>query len=70
MSLGHGGSLLKDLKVLKCTQKLKADTMLLTQDSYELHRMASKLEKWQGHFAQVSSISVELEDHVVSAVLE
>ena len=30
VSLGHNGSLLKDLKLLRCRQKLKADTTLFT----------------------------------------
>ena len=70
MSLGHGGSLLKDLKLLRCRQMLKADTMLFAQDGSELHSMANKLERRREHFEQVSSVLVELEESVVSAVLE
>ena len=33
ISHGHGGSLLKDMKLLKCKQKLKADAVLVAQDS-------------------------------------
>ena len=30
VKLGHGGSLLKDLKLLRCRKMLKANSMLLT----------------------------------------
>ena len=32
--------------------------------------MADKMERWREHFEQVSNVSVELEESVVSAVLE
>ena len=31
VSLGHGGSLLKDLQLLRCRQKLKADNVVHTR---------------------------------------
>ena len=68
VSLGHGGSLLKDLKLLRCRQKLKADATLFAQDGSELNSMADKFQRWREHFAEVSSVSVELEEGVVSAV--
>ena len=45
VSLGHGGSLLKDLKLLKHRQKLKADSVLLAQNGNRLHRVVEKLER-------------------------
>ena len=44
VSLGRGGSLLKDLNLLRCKQNLKADTALVAQDGLELHNPADKLE--------------------------
>ena len=55
---------------MRCRQKLKADTMLFTQDGSELYSITDKLERWWEHFEQVSNVSVELEESVVSAVLE
>lgn len=49
--LGHGGSLLKDLRLV---QKLKASTSLLSQDGMQLSSIADKIERWWEHFAQVS----------------
>ena len=62
VSLGDCGLLLKDLKLLRCRQNLKTDTMLFAQDGSKLHSFADKLDRWQEHFAQVSSVSVELEE--------
>ena len=42
----------------------------MAQDSWALHNPADKLERWRGYSAQVSNVSVELEESVVSAVLE
>ena len=68
--LGHGGSLLKDLRLLQRSQKLKADTTLLAKDGKQLSSTGSKLERWREYFAQVNNISTQLVDSVVEAVLE
>ena len=68
--LGRGGSLLKDLKLLCSRQKLKASTSLLSQDGRQLNSTIDKIERWQEHFAQVSNVSVELVESVVSTVVE
>ena len=44
--LGHGGSLLKDLKLLFSRQKLKARTSLRSQDGKQLSSMVDKIERW------------------------
>ena len=67
---GHGGSLLRELKLLRCRQKLKADSMLLAQDGTQLHSVVDKLERWREHFAQVGNVSVEVAEGVLSSVLE
>ena len=56
--LGHGGSFLRELKLLRCKQKLKADTTLLGQNGIQLHSSADKLERWSEYFAQVSNVFV------------
>ena len=64
------GSLLKDLNLLKCRQKVKTDkTLNWHKSGSELHRAAYKLEKWREHFAQVNNVSVKLEEKLVYAVL-
>ena len=68
--LGRGGSLLKDLKLLCSRQKLKASTPLLSQDGTQLNSTVDKIERWREHFAQVSNVSVELVESVVSTVVE
>ena len=70
VALGHGGSLLKDLKLLCSRQKLKASTPLLSQDGTQLNSTVDKIERWREHFAQVSNVSVELMESVVSTVVE
>ena len=42
--LGHGGSLVKDLKLLKSRKELKADLMLLAQNGIQVHSTVDKLE--------------------------
>ena len=49
--LGQGGSLLKELKLTRCKQKLKADTTLLAGNGTQLHSRADKLERWRKYFA-------------------
>ena len=68
--LGCGGSLLKDLKLLCSRQKLKASTPLLSQDGTQLNSMVDKIERWREHYAQVSNVSVELVESVISTVVE
>ena len=43
--LGHGGSQLKDLKLLCSRQKLKASTFLLSQDGVQLSSTADMIER-------------------------
>ena len=68
--LGRGGSLLKDLRLLQKSQKLKADTALLARDGSKLSSTGSKLERWREHFEQVNNISTQLVASVVESVLE
>ena len=68
--LGRGGSLLTDLRLLKRSQKLKAEATLCTQNGKQLYSAGDKLERWREHFAQVSNTSVRLVSWVVDAVLE
>ena len=68
--LGHGGSLLKDLRLLRCGQKLSADSKLLAQNGTHLPHTADKLERWREHFAQVGSVSVKVVMKVLNSVLE
>ena len=68
--LGRGGSRLKDLRLLKRSQKLKAEATLCAQDGTQLYSAGDKLERWREHFAQVSNTSVRLVPSVIDAVLE
>ena len=60
MKQGHGGSLLKDLRLLQGSQKLKADTTLYAKDSSQLHSIADKLEHWREHFEAVNNVTTQL----------
>ena len=42
VKLGYGGSLLKDMKLLRCRQMLKPNSMLLTQNGTQLYSVADK----------------------------
>ena len=55
--LGHGGSLLKDLRLLQRSQKLKSDVTICSEDGTQLCSAPDKLEHWREHFEQVSNIS-------------
>ena len=68
--LGHGGSLLKDLNLLKIRKKPKADSLLLAQNGTHVHSAFDKSERWGEHFAQVSNVEVEVSERVLSSVLE
>ena len=68
--LSHGGSLLKDLRLLRYGLKLRVDSKLLAQNGTHLQSTADKLERWQEHFAQVSSVLVKVVMHVLNSVLE
>ena len=70
VKLGHGGSLLRDLRLLRNEQKLRTDMELLVQDGTCLHITADKLERWCEHFAQVSSVSVKVVTSALSSVVE
>ena len=66
MGLGHGGSMLKVLNLLKSTLKLKADSVLLVHNGTQLHSAADKLERLREHFAQVTNVAVEVDERVLS----
>ena len=68
--LGRGGSLLKDLRLLQRSQKLKSDVTLCAQDGTQLSSTSDKLECWREHFEQVSNISTHLVPSITSEVLE
>ena len=68
--LGRGGSLLKDLRLLQRSQKLKSDVTLCAQDGTQLSSTFDKLERWREHFEQVSNISTHLVPSITSEVLE
>ena len=70
MKLGYGGSLLKDFKLLRCRQKLRASSVLLMQNGAQLHSVGDKLDRCQEHFAKVSNVGVEAVENVLSSVLE
>ena len=42
----------------------------MAQDGSEMSSLADKLERWRDCFEEVSNVSVELEESVISAVLE
>ena len=67
--LGRGGSLLKDLRLLQQSQKLRAGSTLCAQDGTQLSSSGEKLERWREHFKQVSNISTQLVPSVVTEVL-
>ena len=62
--------MLRDLRLLRCGQKLKADSKLLAQNGTHVHSTADRLERWREHFVQVSSVSVEVVMSVLNFVLE
>ena len=68
--MGHCGSLQKGLKLLKSSQKLKADSILLVWNGTQLHSAVDKLERWWKHFVQVSNVAVEVDERVLRSVLE
>ena len=58
---GRGGSMLKDLCLLKRSQKLRVDTALLAADGRtKLTGISEKLERWREHFSQVCNIPCEV----------
>ena len=68
--LGRGGSLLKDLRLLQRSQKLKGDITLCAQDGTQLSGTPARLERWREHFEQVSNVSTHLVPSITSEVLE
>ena len=68
--LGHGGSLLKDLRLLRCEQKLRADSKLLAQNGTYVDSTADKLERWREHFPPAGSVSEKVVTKVLNSVLE
>ena len=44
--------------------------MLLAQNGTQLRSAVDKLERWREHFAQVSNVEVEVDERVLSSVLE
>ena len=68
--LGHGGSILKDLRLLKFRQKLKVNSFLYASDGTRLSTTMSKVERWREHFSRVSNVSVDVVDRVSHTVLE
>ena len=69
VKLGRGGSLLKDLRLLQRSQKLRANTTLRARDGSQLSSTMCKLERWCEHFQQVGNISTQLVDSVVGVVV-
>ena len=70
---GRGGSLLKDLKVLQCSQQFKVKTALKTGDGKKITSTDGKLERWREHFEQVlnmpSVVTENALDQVTSAMM-
>jgi len=67
---GHGGSLVKDLKLLKDKQKLNACTSLLSSEGTLLSSTNDKIKRWHDYFALLNSVSVRIVESVAEAVLE
>ena len=44
--------------------------MLLEQNGTQLHSAVDKLERWLEHFAQVKDVEVEVDERVLSSLLE
>ena len=61
--------ILKELKVIQCSQKLNATTTLTTSDGKQLRTTSNKLDRWHKYFKQVSNVCVELEESALDLVL-
>lgn len=56
--LGHGGSLLKELKLLKNRFSKPSSSTLTTVDGSHLTTESAKLERWAEHFASVVNCGI------------
>ena len=60
---------MKDIKLIQCSQKLKASITLLMSNGKQLRTAHRKLNRWCKHLMQVSNVSVWLKGSVLDSVL-
>ena len=67
---GSGGSLVRDLKLLKNKQNLKTNTALASSNQTLLTSTTDKLDRWHGYFSQLSNVSTTIVGTIASSVAQ
>ena len=71
ISEGRGGSTVRELRLLKSSQKLRVSTALLAADGKtRLTSSSEKLDRWQEHFCDVCNIPSAVTDQTLEAIPE
>ena len=67
---GSGGSLVRDLKLLKNKQNLKTNEALLSSNQTLLTSTTDMLDHWHGYFSQLSNVSTTIVGTIASSVAQ